>query len=145
MRVLQLRECLKGSARDLGRGETCGAIFAALRLRYGITPKEARRQLLGLRKNSQITLQEHSSQVERLADVAHRDLPEEAKLQMTLEAFTSTLAHLGLQRHLLLAETPTLEAAVRAGNEYLQLCVHQPARTATIWEAKTPAPHATQI
>lgn len=39
---------------------------------------------------------------------------------MALGHFRSTLGHLGLQHHLLTAEAPTLEVAVRAGTEYLQ-------------------------
>ena len=37
------------------------------------------------------------------------------------ETFASTLNNPALQRHLLAVDTPTLEAAVRAGGEYLQI------------------------
>ena len=40
---------------------------------------------------------------------------------MALETFCSTLGNAYLQRHMLAIETPTLEAAVRAGNEFLQI------------------------
>ena len=40
---------------------------------------------------------------------------------MAVETFASTLNHPALQRYLLAVATPTLEAAVRAGAEYLQI------------------------
>ena len=40
---------------------------------------------------------------------------------MTVETIASTLNNPPLQRHLLAVATPTLEAAVRAGGEYLQI------------------------
>ena len=40
---------------------------------------------------------------------------------MMVEAFASTLNNPPLQRHLLAVATPTLEAAVRAGSEYMQI------------------------
>ena len=38
-----------------------------------------------------------------------------------LDAFWSTLGHMSLQRHLLAVQTTTLEEAVQAGNEFLQI------------------------
>ena len=40
---------------------------------------------------------------------------------MRLETFCNTLGYLPLQRHLLAVPTHTLEDAVKAGNEYLQI------------------------
>ena len=40
---------------------------------------------------------------------------------MKLETFGSTLGYMPLQRHLLAVHTLTLEDAVRAGNEFLQI------------------------
>ena len=40
---------------------------------------------------------------------------------MKLETFCSTLGYMPLQRHLLAVPTHTLEDAVRAGNEFLQI------------------------
>lgn len=128
--LLQLQAALTGGAHDLGHGPTVEAILASLRLRYGITPREARGKLEALRKDPQTTLQEHSTLVGKLARLAYAGLPEVHQLEMAKERFLSSLGNLGLQKHLLGVPTPTMEAAVRAGNEYLQLtATHPGART----------------
>lgn len=48
-------------------------------------------------------------------------MPDNYRQELTKERFLSSLSNLGLQRHLLGVPTPTIEAAVRAGNKYLQL------------------------
>lgn len=60
--------------------------------------------------------------------LAYAGLPEVHQLEMAKERFLS-LGNLGLQKHLLGVPTPTMEAAVKAGNEYLQLtATHSGAR-----------------
>ena len=73
--LLHLREVLKDGARACGRGDTVDAIFVALRIKYGLTVREARRRL-NKRKDVRTSLQEHASEVERLASIAYADLPE---------------------------------------------------------------------
>ena len=123
--LLHIREALKEGAQDCGRGATVAAVFTALRARYGLSPREARSRLSTLRKEFQTTLQEHAVDVDRLISIAYPDLPEEHQANMTMDTFCSTLGNAYLQRHLLAVDTPNLEAAVRAGNEFLQI------RTAT--------------
>ena len=53
--------------------------------------------------------------------VAFHGMDVEQRKEMTVETFASTLNNLSLQRHFLAVETSTLEAAVRAGAEYLQI------------------------
>lgn len=57
---------------------------------------------------------------------------------MAKEKLFSSLGNLGLQRHLIGVPIPTLEAAVRAGNEYPQL-------TATHSGGKPPGRHTYQV
>ena len=59
--------------------------------------------------------------MERLVDIAYGDLPPEHRAGMRMETFCNTLGYLPLQRHLLAVPIHTLEDAVRAGNEYLQI------------------------
>ena len=66
-------------------------------------------------------MQEHAAEVERLVNIAYADLPQEHRPSMRVEIFGNTLGYLPLQRHLLAVHTPTLEDAVRAGNEFLQI------------------------
>ena len=119
--LLHLRDSLRESAEDCGRAAHVQAIYAALRARFGLSPREARSRLSNLRKEFRTSLQEHAAEVERLVDIAYGDLPPEHRARMRMETFCNTLGYLPLQRHLLAVPIHTLEDAVRAGNEYLQM------------------------
>ena len=77
--------------------------------------------LARLKRNVKTTLQEHAAEVEKLVNLAHADLPTEYRTSMLVDMFSATLGNAYLQRHLLAVHAPTLERAVRAGNEYLQI------------------------
>jgi hypothetical protein len=119
--LLHLREALKEGSKDCGRANSITGVFSALRARYGLSPKEARSKLNALYKDVRGTLQEHASEVERLSQISYADLPPRQRDELALEAFCSTLGNLPLQRHLLAVQAQTMEQAVRAGNEYLQV------------------------
>ena len=119
--LLHLRDALKNTAEDCGRAANVQATFAPLRARFGLSPREARSRLSVLKKNFRTPLQEHAAEVERLVNIAYADLPQEHRARMRIEIFDNTLGYLPLQRHLLAVHTPTLEDAVRAGNEFLQI------------------------
>ena len=119
--LLHLRDALRETAEDCGRAANVPAIFAALRARFGLSPREARTRLSALKKEFRTPLQEHAAEVERLVNIAYADLPQEHRASMRVEIFGNTLGYLPLQRHLLAVHTPTLEDAVRAGNEFLQI------------------------
>ena len=119
--VLHLRGCLEEEARECGSAGDIQGIFAALRARFGLTPREARARLSRLRRDYKTTLQEHSSRVASLAQVAYPDLDPGTRQEMSLEHFVHSLNYVGLQQHLLAIRPDTLEEAVSAGNEYLQV------------------------
>ena len=119
--LLHLREALKKNAEGCGRAPSVLAVYAALRARFGLSPREARSRLSTLRKEHRTSLQEHAAEVERLIAIAYGELPVEYQAGMKLETFCSTLGYMPLQRHLLAVPTHTLEDAVRAGNEFLQI------------------------
>ena len=119
--LLHFREALKENAEGCGRAPSVLAVYAALRARFGLSPREARSRLSTLRKEYRTSLQEHAPEVERLIAIAYGELPVEYQAGMKLETFCSTLGHMPLQRHLLAVPTHTLEDAVRAGNEFLQI------------------------
>ena len=119
--LLYVRESLRDGARDCGKAPTVTGVFANLRARYGLTPREARARLAALRKDARTALQEHASEVEQLVGVAYQGMDADQRREMAVETFASTLNNPSLQRHLLAVATPTLEAAVRAGSEYLQI------------------------
>ena len=119
--LLHLWDSLKESAEDCGRAAHVQAIYATLRARFGLSPREVRSRLSNLRKDFRTSLQEHAAEVERLVDIAYDDLPPEHRAEIRMEAFCNTLGYLPLQRHLLAVPIHTLEDAVRAGNKYLQI------------------------
>ena len=111
----------KKNAEGCGRTPSVLAVYAALRARFGLSPRETRSWLSTLRKEYRTSLQEHAAEVERLIAIAYGELPVEYQAGMNLETFCSTLGYMPLQRHLLAVPTHTLEDAVRAGNEFLQI------------------------
>lgn len=104
-----------------GRSDMVEGIFIALRERYGLSLREAKARIAGLKKDSKTTLQQHGVEVERLVEIAYADIPRNLRRTMVVATFASTTGNGYLQRHLLAMPTPTLEDAVRAGNEYLQI------------------------
>lgn len=119
--VLKIREVLIGKAQECGRGSSLEIILANLRVRFGTTQREARNKLRTLRRDIKTTLHDHATEVERLIGLAHPNLPRPYLRELTLETFTSSLGYAGLQKHLLAMQVDTLEAAVRAGTEYLEI------------------------
>jgi hypothetical protein len=136
--MLHLRQALKEGARDCGRAQSLRGIFTALRARYGLSPREARSKLNNLRRDSSTTLQEHASEVQRLVYIAYADLPRCNQTDMIIDTFCSTVGNAYLQRHLLAVATPTLEDAVRAGNEFLQIKVYSAKSSIRMVEEEMP-------
>jgi len=118
--LIQLWLCLTGLAKPYGIGQDVGDIFEAWRARFGLTARDARVQLQGLRRNPKTNLREHATVVERLAQVAYGDLPADSRQNLTLDAFLQSINNLGLEQHLLVAKVETMERALRLGNAYFQ-------------------------
>ena len=124
--LLHLRKALEKEANECSRGRDVRDIFTSLRARYGMTAREARAKLAGLRRDHKTTLQEHSAEVEKLVGVAYAAFPGELRRTMSMDTFASTIGNGYLLRHLLAVPAETLEDAVRAGNEYLQIQTAKP-------------------
>lgn len=122
--TLKIREVLTGKAQECGRGTDLQSIFNNLRLRFGITQREARSKLRGLRKDHKTSLQDHATEVEQLVNLAHPNLPQLYIRELVLETFTSSLGYPSLQKHLLAMRVDSLEAAIQAGNEFLEISFH---------------------
>jgi hypothetical protein len=108
----------------------------ALRLRFGLTAREARAKLTVIRRDYDTALQDHNVEIERLVDIAYADLTPRQRREMALDLFATTLGHLQLQRHLLAVAPVDLSQMVKAGNEYLQLQPSHP---------KGGRPHTVQV
>lgn len=119
--LLHLRESLKGETRDCGKAGTVAGIFNALRSRYGLSIREARSQLTALKRGFRTSLHTHAAEVEKLVSLAYADLPLRHQQEMALEKFQNSLGNAYLQRHLLAMHPQTLEDAVRASSEFLQI------------------------
>lgn len=119
--LIHLRAALKAAAQDCGKATTVAGVLDALRIRFGLTAREAKAKMVSLRRTQKTSLQEHAAEVERLVSIAYADLPDLHKEQMITDTFHTTLGDTSLQRHLLAVNTPTLADAVRAGNEFLHL------------------------
>ena len=117
----QLRNSLKDKAVDCGRAVDYRAVLEALRMRFGTSASEAQALLANVRRDHRTSLQEYASYVNRLVNLANPELPEQYRRNRTLRTFKSTLGHVGLQWHLLVANVQTLEEAVQVGSEYLQI------------------------
>ena len=98
-------------------------VFNNLRARFGLTPREARTRLNNEKKGFQTTLQEHASNIQSLVDVVYASLPQTTRHDLYLECFQNSLGSASLQRHLLAVKPTTLDEAVLANNEYLQVQV----------------------
>jgi hypothetical protein len=119
--LLHLKEALVDDARDCSRGATIEAVLDTLRLRFGVSRREARTKLSSIKKDNTTSLQEHSVELQRLVEIAYPDYTIRQKAEMALDTFTTTLGHVRLQQHMLAVDPVDLATAVKAGNSYLQL------------------------
>ena len=119
--LLHLRESLTERAQACSRADSAQGIFAALRARFGLTPREARTRLTMLKRDSRCSLHDHAVEVERLVQIAYAELPDHLKAEMARETFCGSLGSTALQQHLLAARPVNMEEAVQYGNEYLQV------------------------
>ena len=76
-------------------------------------------RLAHLKKDTKLS--EHATAVKKIVEAAYGDLPQDHRIEMTLELFCSSLNNAYLQRHLLAIKPQDLDEAVEAGTEYLQI------------------------
>ena len=110
--LLHLRDSLKKSAENCGRVANVQAVYVALRPGLDCRPKK-RGPVLAFYGRTSVHLSENMQL--RLRSWS----PPEHRARMRLETLCNTLGYLPL--HLLAVPTHTLEDAVRAGNEFLQI------------------------
>ena len=96
-------------------------MFRALRSKYEISKREARTRLAHLKRDTKLLLREHATTVKKLVEAAYADLPQDHRVEMTLELFCSSINNAYLQRNLLAIKPQDLDEAVEAGTEYLQI------------------------
>lgn len=119
--VLHLRKCLEKSATECGRGATVAEISENLRARFSLTPRQARDRLGILRREPGQNLYELGSEVERLVRLSYPTMRQADRTVIAIDAMKRALDHRGLSRHLLAVQCDTVQAVVRAAEEYLQV------------------------
>ena len=119
--LLHIRTHLRDDANECGNYSTLEEVFRALRSKYGLSRREARTRLAHLKRDTKLSLREHATTVKKLVEAAYGDLPQDHRIEMTLELFCSSLNNAYLQRHLLAIKPQDLDEAVEAGTEYLQI------------------------
>jgi hypothetical protein len=124
-RLLKLREALIGKATICGRPETIEEVFAALRVRFGLTVTEARNELETTVREPSVPLRDHADRIERLVGIAYANLPEADQRELAAQKFGATLNHMGIRNLLLARQPPDLAAAIQAAEEYLSLNKHR--------------------
>ena len=119
--LLNLRKALKGKATDCGSGRDPGAILAALRLRFGITARQARDKLRYLVKDNKKSWHEFGDTVEKLVNIAYAELPAANRVELALDFFSRGIENRALQRHLLAVPPNNIPTAVRIAEEFMQV------------------------
>jgi len=158
IRLLQLRSCLTGPAKNYAVGESVGQIYQALRTRFGLTAREARTKLQNMKRDRRTSLQDHANAIERLALIAYSRTALDERRELVYEAFFSTVNDSALQKHYLAAKISTIEEALAMGRSYYQVDnphradfsasqVEEAAREeeATVATVADPAPSSSQI
>lgn len=124
--LLHLKTSLTGTATDCKRGADLPQVQNALRLRFGMTPKQARDQLDWLRREPGQSLHALASEVDRLVGIGFPEIPEPGRTSFVISRFKKALDHKGLEQHLLAVQTETLAATVRAADEFLGVAKVRP-------------------
>jgi len=160
VRVLQLRACLTGRARNFALGPDEAHILRALRARFGLTTEEASDQLQVMRRDRRTSLEDHANEVERLAQAAFGHATGDDRKRLVFNAFFRSVNHPDLQRYWLAAKVKSLDEALEMGKAYFQ--VEEPRRanyaarqvagdaeevppTPQVAAAATPSPEQTQL
>lgn len=81
-KTIHLKTSLTGPAAECARPDTSARIYEDLRARFGITPDEAKRKLLGMRTGQQDNLRELADKIKKLTMLAYPGT--ETNLQETL-------------------------------------------------------------
>ena len=88
-----------------GQSPTLQGVEDKLRGRFGMTPREARAKLAMIKHSNKMSPQQHADEMGRLATLGYAELNNQQQRGLAVEAFTNSLGHPQLQRHLLAVET----------------------------------------
>lgn len=116
--LLNLRQSLENRAVDCGDAETVDGVINNLRMRFGMTARQARDRLKAIRKEPRVSFQEYGAQIERLVNIAYATMPAINRLDIGLDNFSRGLENKPLQQHMLAVVPQTMDHAVRIAEEF---------------------------
>jgi len=121
VRILQLRACLTGRAKSFALGPDEAHIMRALRTRFGLTAEEASDHLKVMRRDRRTLLEDHTNEVELLAQAAFGHATANDRKRLIYNAFFRSVNHPDLQRYWLAAKVSSIEEALGMGKAYFQV------------------------
>lgn len=131
---LHLRLSLSGKAATCSVEDTTEAITVALRNQFGLSLRQARDKLKNLRQKRDQSLQELSTDVNRLIKIAYPSLNPTERLDMAMDAFISALDNLDMQRNIQASKPANLMEAIQAAEEFIRLGKNSRSRLSAISE-----------
>jgi hypothetical protein len=87
IQLAKLKTSLTGKAAECSRPNNVEEIIQALRARFGITPAEAKRNLLGMRTGQTERLRELADRIRKLTDLAYPGVNNDIRETLTLDQF----------------------------------------------------------
>ena len=137
--LLHLRSCLEGPALECGRERRTADVLQSLQTRFGMTPKQARDQLKGLRKKPKQSYHELGSEINKLVEIAYCQETQGFRTLTCLETFSHAVQHRGLRQHLLARPHDSIAEAVAIANEFMRI----EGPTPTLASLETPSQETT--
>ena len=119
--LLHLKTSLTDDATACKRPADLDGVQRALRATFGLTRNQARDQLETTRHKPTQPLYSFGAEVERLVGIAYPEMAPGAQMDFAVDRFKRALGNRSLQQHLLAVPTDTMEATVRAAEEYLHI------------------------
>ena len=120
--TLHLRTQLQGAAQGCGRGACKAEIIEDLRARFGVTCRQAKDRLSGLKRGARQSLHELCTEVARMVELGFPTLPRVDQDSLVLDYFLRAVDNRALQRHMLAIRPRTPMEAVKAAEEFFTAC-----------------------
>jgi hypothetical protein len=117
LKLLKLKTTLTGKAADCGRPGTCEGIYESLRARFGITPAEAKRQLLAMKSGRIEKFRELADTIRTLTDLAYPGMDNNITQILALDQFKRCVSH-DISVFMVSRPPADLDEAVRICGEY---------------------------
>lgn len=126
--LLHMRANLEKDATVCGRGENLCSILLNLRARFGLTVRQARDRLMGLKREPNQSLHALAVEIHRLVNLGYPPMAAADRESIAIDTFKRAVDNKALARHLLAIQCEALDDVVTAAEEYFQVAGAQPPR-----------------